>query len=188
MEMELTLSELKTLIKEGVEKLHRKALIENRINQINKELDELLSERKYSEKASNFIGKEISHLMKDKGYKHDRAVAAAINIAKDKGYKVPVKNENEKQNNISLSDDIGLEDDGWLSIEDLANKGLLEKAPSTGLSVKQKSNVVKKAKAGEDIGNKGKEFKDIAAKAKSSGAEDPNAVAAAAMWKNVKRK
>jgi len=104
MEMELTFSELKALIKEGVEKLHRKALIENRINQINKELDDLLSERKYSEKASNFIGKEISHLMKDKGYEHDRAVAVAINIAKDKGYKVPVKNENEQQNSISLSE------------------------------------------------------------------------------------
>lgn len=239
MEMELTLSELKALIKEGVEKLHRKALIENRINQINKELDDLLSERKYSEKASNFIGKEISHLMKDKGYEHDRAVAAAINIAKDKGYKVPAKNENEQQNSISLSELIKIarnagdiipdaqselnslgvaygekipldrviktlekydlemddvsderdsEDDGWLSIEDLANKGLLEKAPSAGLSAKQKSNVVKKAKAGEDIGHKGKGFKDVVAKAKASGAEDPEAVAAAAMWKNVKRK
>lgn len=96
MEMELTLSELKALIKEGVEKLHRKALIENRINQINKELDGLLSERKYSEKASNFIG--------------------------------------------------------------------------------------------EDIGNKGKGFKDVVAKAKAYGAKDPEAIAAAAMWKNVKRK
>jgi len=53
-----------------------------------------LDENKYSEKASNFIGKEIGHLQKDKNYPHDRAVAAAINVAKDKGYKVPpAKNE-----------------------------------------------------------------------------------------------
>ena len=53
-----------------------------------------LDEKKYSDKASKVIGKEISHLQKDKGYPHDRAVAAAINVAKDKGFKVPpAKNE-----------------------------------------------------------------------------------------------
>lgn len=59
--------------------------------------------------------------------------------------------------------------------------------PSAGLTKKQKSAVVKKAKKGEDIGKKGKAFKDIEAKAKESGAKDPKAVAAAAMWKNIKR-
>jgi len=49
----------------------------------------MLSEKKYSDKASKVIGKEISHLQKDKGYPHDRAVAAAINVAKDKGFKIP---------------------------------------------------------------------------------------------------
>jgi len=48
---------------------------------------------KYSKKASEFIGKEISHLKKDKGYPQDRAVAAAINVAKDKGMKVGAKNK-----------------------------------------------------------------------------------------------
>jgi hypothetical protein len=242
MEMELTLDELKTLIKEGVEKFHRKSLIENRINQINKELEDLLSENKYSDSASDFIGKEISHLMKDKGYEHKRAVAAAINIARDKGYKVPKSvDESSTDEKISLErliniaknagdiiedaeselnslgvaygergvplsrvmnilsnydiemDEVDFErkadDDGeqWLSIDDLANKGLLEKSPSSGLSAKQKSDVVKKAKAGEDIGKKGKGFKDVVAKAKASGADNPGAVAAAAMWKNVKR-
>ena len=46
---------------------------------------------KYSKKASSFIGKEISHLKKDKGYPQDRAVAAAINVAKEKGMKVGAK-------------------------------------------------------------------------------------------------
>lgn len=62
-----------------------------------------------------------------------------------------------------------------------------KKKPSAGLTKKQKSAVVKKAKKGEDIGKKGKAFKDIEAKAKESGADDPKAVAAAAMWKNIKR-
>lgn len=59
--------------------------------------------------------------------------------------------------------------------------------PSAGLTKKEKSTVVKKAKKGEDIGKKGKAFKDIVAKAKEWGAKDPEAVAGAAMWKNIKR-
>lgn len=62
-----------------------------------------------------------------------------------------------------------------------------EEKPSAGLSKEKKSEIVKKAKKGEDIGKKGKSFKDIEAKAKESGAKDPKAVAAAAMWKSVKR-
>jgi len=54
-----------------------------------------LDEKKYSDKASSFIGKEISHLMRDKGYSHDRAVAAAINVAKEKGMKVGKKKMDE---------------------------------------------------------------------------------------------
>ena len=49
--------------------------------------EEMLSE-KSSEEARDFIGKEISHLVHDKGYEHNRAVAAALNIAREKGYKV----------------------------------------------------------------------------------------------------
>jgi hypothetical protein len=52
---------------------------------------------KYSKKASEFIGKEISHLKKDKGYPQDRAVAAAINVAKDKGMKVADKKKTTKK-------------------------------------------------------------------------------------------
>ena len=54
-------------------------------------LEESKKKNKYSKKASEFIGKEISHLKKDKGYPQDRAVAAAINVAKDKGMKVGTK-------------------------------------------------------------------------------------------------
>jgi hypothetical protein len=63
------------------------------------------------------------------------------------------------------------------------------KKPSAGLSKKQKSNVAKKARAGKDIGKKGKGFKDVAAKAakKYGSKEKGEKVAAAAMWKNIKR-
>ena len=63
-----------------------------------------------------------------------------------------------------------------------------KKKPSAGLTKKKKSSVIKAAKAGKDIGKEGKGFKEIEKKAKESGADDPKAVAAAAMWKNIKRK
>lgn len=62
-----------------------------------------------------------------------------------------------------------------------------EEKPSSGLSKEKKSEIVKKAKKGEDIGKKGKSFKDIEKKAKESGAKDPKAVAASVMWKKVQR-
>ena len=63
-----------------------------------------------------------------------------------------------------------------------------ESAPSAGLSKEKKSAVVKKAKAGGDIGKPGKGFKGLAAKAaKEYGSKEKGEkVAAAAMWKNIK--
>jgi len=52
-----------------------------------KEINKQASE--YSSDAQAFISKEIKHLMDDKGYDHDRAVGAAMSIAREKGYKVP---------------------------------------------------------------------------------------------------
>jgi hypothetical protein len=64
-----------------------------------------------------------------------------------------------------------------------------EDKPSTGLSKEKKSDVVKKAKRGEDIGKSGKNFDKVADKAaKEYGSKEAGErVAAAAMWKNVKR-
>ena len=64
-----------------------------------------------------------------------------------------------------------------------------KKKPSAGLSAKKKSEVVKAAKAGKDIGQKGKGFEKIASKAaeKYGSVEKGKKVAAAAMWKNIKR-
>lgn len=58
-----------------------------------------------------------------------------------------------------------------------------EAAPSAGMTKKEKSTVVKKARAGKDIGKPGKGFEKVEKAAKKSGAKDPKAVAAAAMWK-----
>lgn len=56
--------------------------------------------------------------------------------------------------------------------------------PSAGLTKGEKSAVVKKAKAGGDIGKPGKSF-DKTAKA-AGGGEKGEKIAAAAMWKNIK--
>jgi hypothetical protein len=78
---------------------------------------------------------------------------------------------------------------GKIDAEDfkLLKKETKEEKPSAGLTAKKKSEVVKAAKAGKDIGKKGKGFKEVEKKAKESGAKNPKAVAAAAMWKNLKR-
>ena len=80
--------------------------------------------------------------------------------------------------------------------EDMTLQGLMEKLleakkkPSAGLTKKQKSAISKKAKAGKDIGKKGKGFEKIASKAaeKYGSKERGQAVAAAAMWKGQAKK
>ncbi len=51
----------------------------------------MAQKQEYSDQAREFISKEVSHLMKDKGMSQKRAVAAAHDIAKRKGMKVPDK-------------------------------------------------------------------------------------------------
>ena len=64
------------------------------------------------------------------------------------------------------------------------------KKPSAGLTKKQKSTVAKKAAAGKDIGKKGPGFEKVAkaAEKKYGSKEAGQKVAAAAMWKSIKRK
>jgi len=38
-------------------------------------------------KGDKFVSQEIRHLIRDKGYEHKRAVAAALSVARDKGFK-----------------------------------------------------------------------------------------------------
>ena len=65
-----------------------------------------------------------------------------------------------------------------------------KKKPSAGLTKKQKSTISKKAHAGKDIGKKGKGFAKVAKSAeKQYGSKEAGEkVAAAAMWKSIKRK
>jgi hypothetical protein len=79
-----------------------------------------------------------------------------------------------------------------MKLSEIFKEALLEakkKKPSAGLSKKEKSAVAKKAKAGKDIGKKGKGFEKLASKAaKEYGSKEKGEkVAAAAMWKNIKR-
>lgn len=83
-----------------------------------------------------------------------------------------------------------LNKDGKVTQADvLKGRGVFKKGgavkPSAGLSSKQKTTVAKKASAGKDIGKKGKMFDKVAAKA--GGGEKGKRIAAAAMWKNIKR-
>lgn len=71
-------------------------------------------------------------------------------------------------------------------LERMINLSEAKKKPSAGLTKKQKSAVAKKARAGKDVGKKGKGFAAVEKNAKASGAKNPKAVAAAAMWKGVK--
>lgn len=72
-----------------------------------------------------------------------------------------------------------------LALEDLMEA---KKKPSAGLSKAQKSTIAKKAASGKDIGKKGKGFAAVEKKAKESGADNPKAVAAAAMWKGAAKR
>jgi hypothetical protein len=77
---------------------------------------------------------------------------------------------------------VGYDDDEDEEIDEAKKK------PSAGMTKKEKSAVAKKAAAGKDIGKKGKGFAAIEKKAKESGADNPKAVAAAAMWKSQAKK
>jgi len=61
-----------------------------------------------------------------------------------------------------------------------------KKKPSAGMTKKEKSTVIKKARAGKDIGKKGKGFEKVAAAA--GGGKKGQAIAAAQMWKSQAKK
>jgi hypothetical protein len=87
---------------------------------------------------------------------------------------------------------LDVDKDGDIEADDLADLRAGKKAkkvseaakPSAGLSKEKKSAVVKKAKAGGDIGKPGKSFDKVAKAA--GGGKKGEKIAAAAMWKNIK--
>ena len=60
------------------------------------------------------------------------------------------------------------------------------KRPSSGMSKKARSSVVKQARAGKDIGKPGKGFAKVAAAA--GGGAKGKRIAAAAMWRSLAKK
>ena len=102
------------------------------------------------------------------------------------------KNPFAKKTNEALKGDqkkLDVDDDGDIEADDLADlrakkdKKVDEASkPSAGMSKKEKSDTVKDAKAGKDIGKPGKSFDKVAKAA--GGGEKGTKIAAAAMWKN----
>lgn len=56
---------------------------------------------------------------------------------------------------------------------------------AAGLSKKKRSQIVRKARRGGDIGKRGKNFQKVVQRAKKYGATNPEAVAASVMWGKV---
>jgi len=134
-------------------------------------LDELYDmKRNMEEDIENYIGDDRgSFHTGDQGYQDKLMDLYDVEEEIEKRENSPKSNEN-KMNNLMNYDEYSLNE---------------KKKPSAGLTKKEKSAIVKKAKKGKNIG-KG-HFKDVVAKAKKYGAKDPDSVAAAAMWKNIKK-
>lgn len=89
----------------------------------------------------------------------------------------------EEDDEVEMKEGMSYEQRLEALLESKVKKMTEKKKPSAGMSKKEKSAVVKKARAGKDIGKPGKGFKEVEKAAKKGGAKDPKAVAAAAMWK-----
>jgi hypothetical protein len=91
-----------------------------------------------------------------------------------------------KQKNLDVDDDGDIEADDLADLragKKAKEKKVDEAKPSAGMSKGAKSSLVKKAKAGGDIGKPGKSFDKVAKAA--GGGEKGKKIAAAAMWKNA---
>jgi len=95
--------------------------------------------------------------------------------------------ENEDSTDKDIADYEDNQSNKYTKNFDDEEDGVNEAKPSAGMSKGAKSNLVKKAKAGEDIGKKGKGFQAVADKAaKEYGSKEAGErVAASAMWKNA---
>jgi hypothetical protein len=100
-EMEHTDSKEKAL-EIAMDHVYEDADYYDKLETIHVDETEKLDEKKYSDKAQDFISAKISKL-KDEGKPQDQAVAIAINMARDKGYKVPKEPKNENIENMNES-------------------------------------------------------------------------------------
>jgi hypothetical protein len=125
--------------------------------------------------------------MKDGSKFDNRDKEKAVDETYGQGvYEAKKKGDGNLANNAKPYDKVTRGDviAGRLGKDEKGGKDVKEAAPSAGLSKAEKSAVVKKAKAGGDIGKPGKSFDKVAKAA--GGGEKGKKIAAAAMWKNVK--
>lgn len=135
--------------------------------------------------SKRMLGEQVLNVSKDNKAAIDQAKKTKQNFVT---YEEEMKEElkgNQKKLDKNHNGKIDAQD--FKILKGQKKKEVSEEKPSTGLSKEKKSEVVKAAKSGKDIGKKGKGFKEIEKKAKESGADNPKAVAGAAMWKNIKR-
>jgi len=135
--------------------------------------------------SKRMLGEQVLNVSKDNKVAIDQAKKTKQNFVT---YEEEMKEElkgNQKKLDKNHNGKIDAQD--FKILKGQKKKEVSEEKPSTGLSKEKKSEVVKSAKSGKDIGKKGKGFKEIEKKAKESGADNPKAVAGAAMWKNIKR-
>jgi len=177
---------IKRLVQEGMTEKTLASFSDNQIN--------VLASRMLKEQTQSTVTKTTYS-------KDDPKQVAALNaklktVAKNPATATTLKNvEVAEQKKLSAKQKkvMDTDKDGDIDKKDLKNlrtkkQTVQEKSkPSAGLTTKKKSEVVKAAIAGKDIGKKGKGFKEVEQKAKESGAKKPKAVAAAAMWKNIKK-
>ena len=136
---------------------------------------------KFAPPGWNFVDQDENEPQDKTGHLSDRQLLASV---KKKGTAGPAllkraRSEIRKHGSISAETRDSLARDAYASwAED-------EEKPSAGLSKKKKSAVARKARAGGDIGKKGKGFAKVAKAA--GGGEKGQKIAAAAMWKNIKR-
>jgi hypothetical protein len=161
------------------------------------------SDKQIAALASRMLSEQTQTTVTKTTYnKNDPKQMAALNakigsVAKDPSKASTLKNvevAESKKLSTKQKKVMDTDKDGDIDATDMKNlrnkkQSVDEKKPSAGLTAKKKSEVVKAAKAGKDIGKKGKGFEKIATKAaeKYGSAEKGKKVAAAAMWKNVKK-
>jgi len=110
---------------------------------------------------------------------------------KDKAAKTVEEAKKAKPDFLDVDKDGDKKEPFKKAVKDKEAKTVEEaKKPSAGMTAKEKSAVVTKAKAGKDIGKPGKGFEKVAAKAaKEYGSKEKGQkVAAAAMWKGQAKK
>jgi hypothetical protein len=165
--------------KDIVEKLQKEGLSEKTLSTLN--------DKQITELASRMLGEQVTK--KGSVVMPKTSLPTDIKKVTDTGVNVELRETlkgNQKKLDKNHNGKIDSQDFKILKGQKKKSVEETEK-PSFGLTAKKKSEVVKAAKSGKDIGKKGKGFKEVEKKAKESGADDPKAVAAAAMWKNIKR-